>query len=209
MCPASVALQNNKNLRPKMKTKFTLLLAVAGLVTVQTASSQEERRQRGNRQMSPELIKKYDKDGDGKLNEEEIKAWREAREKEMLEKYDADKDGKLSDDERKKMEAENPRRGNWQPDAETLKKYDADKDGKLNDDERKAMRDARQKEMLEKYDTDKDGKLSDEESQKARDEWRKQREAQAPKPDAAPKTEEKKAEEPKAEAPKVEVKPAQ
>ena len=57
----------------------------------------------------PELVKKFDKDGDGKLSEDERKAMREAmqakmeeRHKEMLEKYDADKDGKLSEEERKR-----------------------------------------------------------------------------------------------------------
>ncbi len=48
-----------------------------------------------------EVIAKFDKDGDGKLNEAEMKAAREARQAEMLKKYDKDGDGKLSDDEKK------------------------------------------------------------------------------------------------------------
>ena len=56
----------------------------------------------GRWQPDAETIKKFDKDGDGKLNEEEMKALRDAREKEWLEKYDTDKDGKLSDEERRK-----------------------------------------------------------------------------------------------------------
>ena len=200
----------NKPIHPfkSMKLKITLLAILAGLVvTSPNASAQENRRERGGfgRQLPPELLKKYDADGDGKLNEAEMKTWRDAREKENLEKYDADKDGKLNDEERKKMESENPRRGGGgfpPPDAETLKKFDKDGDGKLSDEERTAQREARQKEMLEKYDADKDGKLSEEEGRKAREDYRKQREAsQTPKaeekkPEAKPeaKPEEKKAE---------------
>lgn len=178
-----------------MKLQLTLLTALAGLLTL-SANAQDAPKPpegggrpeggRGRFQPSPEVLKEFDKDGDGKLNEEEGKAAREARQKKMLEKYDADKDGKLNDEERKKMEAENPRRGpggpggrGWQPDAETIKKYDKDGDGKLNEEETKALREARQKEMLEKYDADKDGQLSDEERRKAFEEFRKEREARA------------------------------
>jgi Ca2+-binding EF-hand superfamily protein len=90
---------------------------------------------RSGQQPSPEVVKEFDKDGDGKLNEEERKAARDAREKQMLEKYDADKDGKLSDEERKTareaMRAEHEKK--------MLEKYDKDGDGKLSDEERKAM----------------------------------------------------------------------
>lgn len=173
-----------------MKMKLTLLTVLAGLFSISTQAQDAPKPGEGarpgrgsGRQLPPELLKKYDKDGDGKLNEEERTAWRTEREKEMLAKYDADKDGKLNDEERKKMEAENPRRGFWQPDAETIKKFDKDGDGKLNDEETKALREARQKEMLEKYDADKDGKLNDEERNKAFGEFRKQREARVAQPE--------------------------
>ncbi len=150
------------------------------------------RNNRGPRRPSEDMLKKYDKDGDGKLSEDEMKAMREAREKEMLEKYDADKDRKLNEEERKKMEAENPRRGGgfFQPSPEILKKYDKNGDGKLDDDERKAWRDDREKEMLEKYDADKDGKLSESERQTASAAMRKELNANpTAKPDAAKKPE--------------------
>ncbi len=85
-----------------------------------------------------EVLKEFDKDGDGKLNEEERKALQEARKGKMeearkaaLQKYDADGDGKLSPDERKKATEERK--------AEMLKKYDKDGDGKLSKEERDAM----------------------------------------------------------------------
>lgn len=180
-----------------MKTKLTMLLALAGLFTL-NASAQDDPvrpgrpggpggeggRGTGRPQPSAEDLKKYDKDADGKLSEEERTAMRADREKAMLEKYDADKNGKLDEAETKKMREENPRGrggpggpggGRFQPSAEDIKKYDADKDGKLSDEETKTMREARQKEMLEKYDADKDGKLSDDERQKMFEDIRKQR----------------------------------
>ena len=55
-----------------------------------------------------EMIKKFDKDGDGKLNDAEKQAAKEAmkaeHEKKMLEKFDTDKDGKLSDAEKAEMQ---------------------------------------------------------------------------------------------------------
>ena len=179
----------NKPIHPfkHMKLKITLLAILAGLVvTSPNASAQENRRERGGfgRQLPPELLKKYDADGDGKLNEAEMKTWRDAREKENLEKYDADKDGKLNDEERKKMESENPRRGFFQPDTETLKKFDKDGDGKLSEEERTAWREAREKETLAKYDADKDGKLNDEERKKMESENPRRGGGGFPPPDA-------------------------
>lgn len=60
-------------------------------------------------QPTAEEIKTHDKNGDGKLEGEEVTALREARQKAFLEKYDADKDGKLSDEERRKAMQDRPR----------------------------------------------------------------------------------------------------
>ncbi len=54
----------------------------------------------------PRLLEKFDKNNDGKLDEEERKAVREAMKKrkaEALAKYDEDNDGKLNAEERRKM----------------------------------------------------------------------------------------------------------
>ncbi len=127
-----------------MKTTLTMtLFAMLGtclIVSAQEAPKKPERparTERPARQIPPEFIKQYDKDGDGKLSSEEMTAFREARIAEM---------------EAKKKEA--------------LSKYDTDGDGQLSEEERTKMREAMQAEMLKKYDLDGDGKLSDEEKAK-------------------------------------------
>jgi Ca2+-binding EF-hand superfamily protein len=143
-----------------------------------------------------ELVAKFDKDGDGKLNETEMKAAREARQAEMLKKYDKDGDGKLNDEEMKPMREE-MRLKHFDKDgdgklseeeqkaadafkkqadgrhAEMLKKFDKDGDGKLSEEEMKAAHEARMGEMTKKFDKDGDGKLSDEEKATAKEAMKK------------------------------------
>lgn len=127
----------------------TRLLTLAVLVCscgFATAQERPERpqREKGARSIPPEVFKQYDKDGDGKLSEDERKAMRadmqgkaKARRTEMLKKYDADGDGKLSEDERKAM------REDMEASRKALiEKYDVNKDGKLNPEEMKAAREA-------------------------------------------------------------------
>ncbi len=54
----------------------------------------------------PDWVKKYDKNGDGKLDQEERAALQKDRQDEMLKKYDKNGDGKLDDSERQAMMAE-------------------------------------------------------------------------------------------------------
>ena len=85
-----------------------------------------------------EMVKKFDKDGDGKLSDEEkaaAKTEMEAKRAEMHKEFDKDGDGKLSDEERKAMH-----------EAYMLKKFDKDGDGKLSDEEKTTAETAR-KEM--------------------------------------------------------------
>jgi hypothetical protein len=49
------------------------------------------------------MIAKFDKDGDGKLNDEEREKAKAERQAEMIKKFDTDGDGKLSEEERAKM----------------------------------------------------------------------------------------------------------
>jgi len=141
--------------------------------------------------MHKKALEKFDKDGDGKLNEEERKAAHEAfkknhpeMHKKMLEKFDKDGDGKLNEEERQAMrEAHREMKGKRR--EMLLEKFDADGDGKLSPEEHKAAHEAFKEEhpelhkkMLEKFDTDGDGKLSPEERSKAheaRKEHRKDR----------------------------------
>ena len=76
-----------------------------------------------------------------------------ARKEAMLKKFDKDGDGKLSDEEKAAMKAEMKKRraeggakgGNAERRAEMMKKFDKDGDGKLNDEEKAAMRAEMQK----------------------------------------------------------------
>lgn len=75
-----------------------------------------------------------------------------ARKEAMLKKFDKDGDGKLSDEEKAAMKAEMQKRrgeGGKGPDAarraEMMKKFDKDGDGKLSEEERAAMRAEMQK----------------------------------------------------------------
>ncbi len=110
------------------------------------------------------ILAKYDKDGDGKLNDEEkaalqadAKAMMEQKKAAFLAKYDKDGDGKLSDEEKAAMKADfqakrEQRHAEFaqkhpeiaakmeQKKAAFLAKYDKDGDGKLSDEEKAAMK---------------------------------------------------------------------
>lgn len=122
-----------------MKTKSLMTIgALLGTCLLASAQDDQRRPNRPHRPMGPPppaLLKEFDKDGDGKLSDEERKAMHEAmkarmeeRRKEMLEKYDTDGDGKLSEEERRKARA-----------AELIKRFDKDGDGKLDEAELAAM----------------------------------------------------------------------
>lgn len=125
-------------------TKLMVLGVLLGTCTFAAAQEKPKREVRQGREMPAMLLEKFDKDGDGKLSDDERKAMQEERRvmaakrhAEMLAKFDKDGDGKLSDDERSAMrDAMEARR------KEILEKYDADKNGKLSPDEVKAARDA-------------------------------------------------------------------
>jgi len=135
----------------------------------------------------PETIKKYDKDGDGKLNSDErFAAWgaraEEARQG-FMQKYDKDGDGKLDEKEREAIrDGFRQRMEDWRRRA-SERRYDEDGDGKLSAKEKAAMaageaertaeREKRRKEFMDKYDTDKDGDISSEERRAIGEEMRR------------------------------------
>jgi len=120
-----------------MKTIPWILIALlAGGTAI--AEEAKPRNERTERPISAALIKEFDKDGDGKLSDQEraemrrvLRERREARQKELLRRFDADGDGKLSDEERKTA-LETIRK-------EMLAKYDANGNGRLDPEERAAM----------------------------------------------------------------------
>jgi Ca2+-binding EF-hand superfamily protein len=128
-----------------MKTRILYTALAAFAVSSISASAQEG--ERPKREIPPEILAKFDTDGDGKLSEDERKAAMEARKgkmeeqrKAMIAKFDKDGDGKLDEEERKAAREAMKARHD-----EILAKYDADKDGKLSPEERKAAIDAGEK----------------------------------------------------------------
>ncbi|MFZ2958939.1 MAG: hypothetical protein WA705_18790 [Candidatus Ozemobacteraceae bacterium] len=115
---------------------------------ISAATNRNDRR--GGKFDNSEAIKKYDTDGDGKLNEAEKKVADAAREKEMLTKFDTDGDGVLSDTEKAAMEKDRPA-GKFMPPGGPMGKNASGS----------ADFEAKRIEFLSKYDTDGDGSLSD------------------------------------------------
>ena len=121
-----------------MKLLLTLSISVYpsfGLIAKPEKKGKGDRPGRPSRE---EMMKKFDKDGDGKLSDEEKAEIRKAMANRkppahILEKFDKDGDGKLSDDEKAEMR------------QEMMAKFDKDGDGKLNPEERKAAMEARSK----------------------------------------------------------------
>jgi|GEM_PF-1895036 len=137
-----------------------------------------------------EVIKEFDADGDGVLNEPERQAahetMRQRMHAQMFDRFDTNGDGQLSREEWQAAHREarsfgppDARRGRPGGDrfrGEMLERFDANGDGQLNDTERQAARGAFEQRreqmrarMLERFDTNGDGVLSETERQAARD----------------------------------------
>jgi len=125
------------------------------------------------------LLRRFDRDGDGELNEDEAAAAKQAEERfekqrqewarlreEMLKKHDADGDGRLEGEERGAAWADVRRQ--WGE-----RSFDADGDGRLDERELAAMKEAEaertatyenwRSDWVKRHDADGDGKLSEEE----------------------------------------------
>jgi hypothetical protein len=79
--------------------------------------------------------------------------------KDLIQKFDKNGDGKLDDAERAQMKAAFEARRAERHKA-ALARYDINKDGKLDDAERKAMRDDKLSERFQAMDKNGDGKLT-------------------------------------------------
>ncbi len=156
----NICLKSSNQPKSKMKKSlFFILFAVLTFGFVFAEDKREKRKPGDRRNVSPEVIKKFDEDGDGKLSREEGLAARKA----------------LAQG-RRQGNSDGGRRGALPP--QLIKKFDKDGDGKLNEDEQAALRKAgekRRKEFLAKFDKDGDGKLSQEERKAAGEEIRKRR----------------------------------
>ena len=131
-----------------MKTKSLIVIAVS-LVFIGAVHAEKETKAGSGQRYSPEVIGKFDKDGDGKLNKEEAAAERSSR------------IGKKGGGKR----------------AEMLRKFDKDGDGELNEEEQVAARVEKRKQMVEQFDEDKNGKLDEDEKAKMNAEIKKRHDA--------------------------------
>jgi len=86
----------------KMRLVIALSLCLAG------AAFGADGEKKGANPETPrdEVLKKYDKNKDGKLDPSEREAWRKDREAEAVKKYDKNGDGKLDQAEREAARAE-------------------------------------------------------------------------------------------------------
>lgn len=121
----------------KLLTFLSLFCLAVGLMAKPEKGGKGGKPGRPSRE---EMMKKFDKDGDGKLSEDEKAEIRKTMANRqvpahILEKFDKDGDGKLSDDERAEIR------------KEMMAKFDKDGDGKLGPEERKAAMAARAKLM--------------------------------------------------------------
>lgn len=87
--------------------KKTLVIALSlGLTGVFAFAADGEKKAEKRENPRAKMIEKYDKNGDGKLDQSEREAWRKDREAETTKKYDKNGDGKLDQSEREAARAE-------------------------------------------------------------------------------------------------------
>ena len=124
-----------------MKKVLLFLSVFVIAIGIHAKPEQESKKPRPGegRPSREEVMKKFDKDGDGKLNDEEKAELRKKMEGKrklppfVMEKFDKDGDGELNESER--AEARKTMEGRRK---EMIAKFDKDGDGKLNLEERKA-----------------------------------------------------------------------
>ena len=121
-----------------MKLLLTLLTVFSLAYGLTAKPEKGGKGDRSGRPSREEMMKKFDKDGDGKLSEDEKAEIRKSLGNRkppahILEKFDKDGDGKLCENEKAEIR------------KEMMAKFDKDGDGKLSPEERKAAMEARSK----------------------------------------------------------------
>ena len=86
--------------------RAALLAVIIGLAFVDAFAADGEKKAEKRENPRAKMIEKYDKNGDGKLDQSEREAWRKDREAETTKKYDKNGDGKLDQSERDAARAE-------------------------------------------------------------------------------------------------------
>lgn len=59
-----------------MKKLMLLTVAIASITTLSLSAADDAAPKKAKKELSADVIKKYDKDGDGKLSKEEMQAYR-------------------------------------------------------------------------------------------------------------------------------------
>ncbi len=146
-----------------MKT-LNLSFAILAVCVVAASAFADDAKQDRRADFRKQLVERFDKDGDGKLNEQELAAARKEFEKrraqngggqrlnreEFLKKFDKNENGKIDPDERAAVAEFRKKQGPGQDRPrpgqgggrlkEAIKRFDADGDGKLSEEERKKAR---------------------------------------------------------------------
>jgi hypothetical protein len=89
--------------------KKTLVIALSlCLAAVAFAADGKKNEKNAEKRENPrdEMLKKYDKNKDGKLDQSEREEWRKDREAEIVKKHDKNGDGKLDESEREAARAD-------------------------------------------------------------------------------------------------------
>ena len=117
------------------------LLCSAGL-HAQDDKAKDDNDRRGN--WRERMIKQFDKDGDGKLNDEERRAARkhwckrgQERRQRFMKKYDKNGDGEIDDAEGEQIAKDMLKRFKEHAPDRYLERYDKNKDGKVDAEEEK------------------------------------------------------------------------
>jgi hypothetical protein len=100
-----------------------------------------------------------DADGDGKVTQAEIDAYRTAK----FAEADTDGNGSLSAEEMTAMQEARKAEREQQRTARMMERLDANKDGQISQDELPAPKGDKGKSFIERFDTDGDGAVSEEE----------------------------------------------
>ena len=153
-----------------MKKLITLMTTVSMTLALSTSSAQDQ----VPRQNFQELIKRFDRDGDGRLNEQERQVMQQEMQKraspatarpsreDVIKKYDRNGDGRLDARELAAMRSQMARTrdgagnrpsGNNRPGGDNramIERFDTNKNGRLDPPEQQKMREALQQRQTDK-----------------------------------------------------------